>query len=80
MGLIPTKSPVDILLTALKSGSLEEKIESLQYLKTMPGSRVFEALYFSLNNGEPELRESTFSALNEMAMSGIELPSPYLFS
>ena len=80
MGLIPTKSPVDILLTALKSGSLEEKIESLQYLKTMPGSRVFEALYISLNNGEPELRESTFSALNEMAMSGIELPSPYLFS
>ena len=80
MGLVPTESPVDILLTALKEGSLEEKIESLQYLKTMPSSRVFEALYFSLNHGEPELRESTYSVFNEMSMSGTNLPSPDLFS
>jgi HEAT repeat protein len=76
IGVVPNKAPLDLLLTILQSGLLEEKIASLPYLSIMPSPRVFQAIYNALYTGEPDLREAVFITLKEMAASGIALPDP----
>lgn len=79
MGVTPDKPPTDLLLTALKSGTLDEKIASLYYLRTMPMEGVFGALYQLMYGGESELREAAFQAVAEMAARGVLVPDPAQF-
>ncbi len=79
MGVTPDKPPTDLLLAALKSGSTEERIASLYYLRMMPVEGVFGALYQAAYGGEPDLREAAFYAIAEMAARGVDVPDPVQF-
>jgi HEAT repeat protein len=80
IGVVPNKVPVDLLLSILTSGLLEEKIASLPYLRTIPSIPVFQAIYKALYTGEPELRDAIFLTLKEMSASGIALPDPNILN
>lgn len=79
VGVTPDKPPTDLLLTALKSGSSEERIASLYYLRIMPVEGVFGALYQAMYGGDPELREAAFQTVAEMAARGVQVPNPIQF-
>ncbi len=79
LGVSPNKPPIDLLLQALKSGTEEERLASLAYLKIMPVEGVFGALYQAMYGGEPSLREAVFQTITEMAARGVEVPDPVQF-
>ncbi|MDW8227176.1 MAG: HEAT repeat domain-containing protein, partial [Anaerolineales bacterium] len=79
MGITPDKPPVDLLLSALKSGTIEERLASLDYLRIMPIEGVFGVLFQAMYGGEPELREAIFRTITEMAARGVDVPDPYQF-
>ncbi len=79
LGVSPDKPPIDLLLLALKSGTEEERLASLAYLRIMPVEGVFGALFQAMYGGEPSLREAVFQTLSEMAARGVEVPDPVQF-
>lgn len=79
LGVSPEKLPTDLLLMALKSGTDEERLASLAYLRIMPLEGVFGALYQAMYGGEPTLREAAFQTFAEMAASGVDVPDPVQF-
>jgi hypothetical protein len=79
VGISPNVPPTDLLLRALKTGNLEEKVASLSYLRTMPSEGVYGALYNAMYGDERELREEVFRALTEMASRGADIPDPVQF-
>jgi hypothetical protein len=79
MGISPDKTPTDLLLQALKSGTEEERLGSLTYLRMMPTEGVFGALYQAMYGGEAEMREAIFQTISEMAARGVEVPDPAQF-
>ncbi len=79
MGITPDKPPTDLLLQALKSGTMEERLASLNYLRIMPVEGVFGVLFQAMYGGEPELREAVFRTITEMAARGVEVPDPIQF-
>lgn len=76
LGVSPDKSPVDLLLMALKSGTEEERLAALAYLRITPADGVFGALYRAMYGGEPYIREAIFQVFSEMASRGLEVPDP----
>jgi hypothetical protein len=76
VGVSPDKPPVDLLLSALKSGTEEERLASLAYLRILPVEGVFGALFQAMYGGESTLRESVFLTLSEMAARGVNIPDP----
>jgi hypothetical protein len=79
LGVSPDKAPTDLLLLALKSGTEEERLASLAYLRIMPVEGVFGALFQAMYGSEPSLREAVFQTLSEMAARGVEVPDPVQF-
>lgn len=79
MGIAPDRPPTDLLLSALKSGSLEERVASTYYLRILPVEGVFGALFQAMYSGDLELREAVFQALYEMAARGVHVPDPIQF-
>jgi hypothetical protein len=79
LGVAPDKPPVDLLLLALKSGTEEEQLASLAYLKIFPTEGVFGALYRAMYSGNPTLRESVYITLSEMAARGLDVPDSAQF-
>ena len=79
MGVSPDKPPTDLLLLALKSGSEEERLAALAYLRIMPIEGVFGALYQAMYSGDPTLREAAFQTVSEMASRGVDVPDPVQF-
>jgi HEAT repeat protein len=79
LGVSPEKPPTDLLLLALKSGTEEEKLASLAYLRMIPVEEVFGALFQAMYGNEPILREAIFQTLSEMAARGVEIPDPVQF-
>ncbi len=79
LGVSPDKPPTDLLLTALKTGTEEEKLASLAYLRMIPVEGVFGALYQTMYGGEPTLREAVFQTFAEMAARGVDVPDPVQF-
>jgi hypothetical protein len=79
LGVSTDKPPIDLLLLALKSGTEEERLASLAYLRMMPTEGVFGALYQAMYCGVSTLREAVFQTLNEMAARGVDVPDPIQF-
>jgi HEAT repeat protein len=79
LGVSPDKPPTDLLLMALKSGTEDERLAALAYLRMMPVEGVFGALFQAMYGGEPSLRETAFQALSEMAARGVDVPDPVQF-
>ncbi len=82
VGISPGAPATDILITALKKGSEEEKLAALPYLKYTPSDGVIRALYETMYTEDPKLRETAFLTLWEIGASGVKLshPSQYGFS
>jgi HEAT repeat protein len=79
LGVSPDKPPIDLLLVALKSGTQEERMASLDYLRMMPAEGVFGALYHAMYGDDTNLRESVFQTFAEMASRGVIIPDPVQF-
>ena len=79
VGISPDVLPIELLLQALDSGTDEEKLASLAYLRMSPTEGVFGALYHAMYGGEPHIREAVFQAFFEMASRGVEVPDPVQF-
>jgi hypothetical protein len=79
VGVSPEKIPVDLLLLALKSGTEEERLASLAYLRMVPAEGVFGALYQAMYGGDSALREAAFLIFAEMAARGYNVPEPVQF-
>jgi hypothetical protein len=76
LGIARDKLPVELLLQALKTGTEEERLAALAYLRIIPTDGVFNALYQAMNSGEPYIREAVFLIFSEMAARGIDVPDP----
>ena len=79
LGVSPDKPPTDLLLLALKSGTEEERIASLPYLRMIPLEGVIGALYQAMYGGDQFLREAVFQTFAEMAARGVAVPDPVQF-
>jgi len=77
---IPRGSPAtDILLNAFKSGSTEERLAALPYLKRIGDEGILGAFYNAMYGDDPEVREAAFHAAEEIAANGVRLPHPTQF-
>lgn len=79
MGILPGQPAVDVLLTVLKSGSIEQQISALYYLRDHPDEEIIAAIYGLLYGGEAKVWEPAIHALWWIAVSGTKLPSPVQF-
>ena len=79
MGIRPGHPATDVLLAALKSGSLEEQILAMMYLRTEPSEGVVAVLYNALYSDQSRLHEPSLTTLWLMMLSGFKLPSPTQF-
>jgi HEAT repeat protein len=79
MGLLPGQPATDVLLSVLKSGSIEEQIAALFYLRDQADEGVIRAIYEILYSGQEQLQEPVIHALWWIASTGYKLPSPTQF-
>jgi hypothetical protein len=79
LGVSPEKPPIDLLLLALKSGTEEERLAALPYLRILPEDGVFGAIYQVMYGADTTLREAAFLTISEMASNRIDVPDPVQF-
>ena len=79
MGISPDVQPTDLLLTALKTGSPEEQLASLAYIRIMPTEGIFSELFNAMYGDNKELREAVYQTIAEMSARGINIPDPVQF-
>ena len=74
---IPRGGPAtDLLFTAFKIGDTEQRLAALPYLKRAANEGIIGALYNAMYGDDPELREASFYALEEISANGFRLPHP----
>jgi HEAT repeat protein len=77
---IPRGGPAtEVLLNAYKHGDTEERLAALPYLKRVADDGIIGALYNGIYGEDPEVREASFYALEEIAANGIRIPHPNQF-
>lgn len=74
---IPRGGPAtDVLLSAFKLGETEERLAALPYLKRVANDGIIGALYNAMYGEDPEVREASFHAIQEIGANGTKLPHP----
>jgi HEAT repeat protein len=76
LGLSPYQPATDVLLMALKSGTIEDQIAALKYLKDTPEEHVISAVYAVYYGDQPELKEAALLVVWQWALAGVNLPEP----
>lgn len=77
---VPRGGPAtELLLNAFKHGDTEERLAALPYLKRVADEGIIGALYNGIYGEDPEVREASFYALEEIAANGINIPHPNQF-
>jgi len=77
---IPRGGPAtDVLLNAFKLGETEERLAALPYLKRVADEGVIGSLFNAMYGEDPEVREASFYALEEIAANGVKIPHPNQF-
>lgn len=77
---IPRGGPAtDVLLNAFKLGETEQRLAALPYLKRIANDGIIGALYNGMYGEDPEVREASFYALEEIASDGTRIPHPNQF-
>jgi hypothetical protein len=77
---IPRGGPAtEVLLNAFKLGETEERLAALPYLTRVADEGVIGALYNGMYGEDPEVREASFYALEEIAANGVKIPHPNQF-
>jgi HEAT repeat protein len=79
VGVAPGSSATDLLLTALKSGTTDQRLAALDYVKSRPNDGVVKQIYEAMYSDDSELREAAFITLWEIGCSGYKLPHPTQF-
>ncbi len=79
MGIQPDQPATDVLLMVLKSGSIEEQIAALQYLREQPDEAVVGEIYHLLTGKMPEVQEAALQAFWWLKISGRKLPALTVF-
>jgi hypothetical protein len=79
MGITPGSPATEVLLLAIKSENVEERLAALPYLRYTPSRGVFGALFHAMYGGDLETREAVFHTLWLMASTGAPLPNPNEF-
>lgn len=79
MGVSRGGPSTDILLNAYKLGDTEERLAALPYLKRVANDGIIGALYNGMYGEDPEVREASFLAIQEIGSNGLSLPHPHQF-
>lgn len=79
MGIPRGGAATDVLLNAYKHGDTEQRLAALPYLKRIADQGVIGALYNGMYGEDPEVREASFYALEEIAANGVRIPHPNEF-
>jgi HEAT repeat protein len=79
VGISPGANATDVLLNALKSEDMDERVAAVAYLKQTPTEGIVNQIYQTMYKDDPELREAAFQALWEIGASGVKLPDPAQF-
>src|SRR5215216_1039484 len=77
---IPRGGPAtEVLLNAYRHGDTEERLAALPYLKRVADDGIIGTLYGGIYGEDPEVREASFYALEEIAANGNKIPHPNEF-
>jgi len=77
---IPHGGPAtDVLISAYKQGDTEQRLAALPYLKRIADEGIIGALYNGMYGEDPEVREASFYAIEEIAANGVRVPHPNQF-
>ncbi len=76
MGVLPGSDAIDVLMMVLNSGSEEDQIAALSYLRNHPTESVITAIYELLYGNREAVHEAALLALWWINLSGIQLPNP----
>ncbi len=77
---VPRGGPAtDVLLSAFKLGETEERLAALPYLKPVANDGIIGTIYNGIYGEDPEVREASFYALQEIAANGTKIPHPNQF-
>ncbi|MCC6299164.1 MAG: HEAT repeat domain-containing protein [Anaerolineales bacterium] len=79
MGIPRGGSAADVLATAFRFGSTEERLAALPFLKPVANEGIIGALYAGVYGEDPEVREASFYAIQEIGANGTHLPHPNQF-
>lgn len=79
MGIPRGGAATDVLLNAYKIGDTEERLAALPYLKRVANDGIIGALYNGIYGEDPEVREASYYALEEIAANGVSIPHPNQF-
>jgi hypothetical protein len=75
LGLRPDQPATDMLLLAAKSGSEEERLAALRYLRLEPSSTNVLEIYRLLSGNNQSINHAASIALWYLAASGAKMPS-----
>jgi HEAT repeat protein len=75
-GIMPGDKATDLLLKALKSGTIEEKLGALIYLSRETDEGIIREIYEITYNEQGPLRQAALYALWYISIGGTAMPSP----
>jgi HEAT repeat protein len=73
-GIVPGEPVTEYLLTALHDGTVDERLQALQYLRQFPEELVVNAVYAAIDDPSETVREAAYYTLWQLQASGCELP------
>ena len=73
-GISPGSPATDVLVAALKSQKVEERLAALAYLKKDPNDGIVKQIYGAMYGDDSEVREAAYFTLWEIGASGYKLP------
>lgn len=79
MGIPRGGSAGDVLATAFRFGTTEERLAALPFIKPVANEGIIGALYAGVYGEDPEVREASFLAVQEIGANGTRLPHPNQF-
>jgi hypothetical protein len=79
VGISPGAPATDILLTAIKHGTEDERKAALPYLRRAANEGIVKEFYHIIRDKDPEMSEAAYQAIWDLASSGMNIPDPTQF-
>jgi hypothetical protein len=79
IGVSPDQPATELLQSVLKSGSPDEQMNALEYLRTTPDEGVARSIYELLYGSEAQIKDEALTAAWWMSLTGARLPDPMQF-
>jgi len=76
IGLSAYQSPIDVIMLALQSGTIEDQLTALRYLKDYPDENVVLAVYNVFYGEQPELKDAALMTIWHWTLGGVKLADP----